>query len=151
MKRLFLCAANLLRSFATNSNATVAVEAAIFAPIFLVLTLGVTDLGAGMFVRMQINAATQAGATYAVLNSCGTTCLSGIEKVMNDAAGDSSFCGKATCTATITQPCVTPCVVTVSAANYPYTPILPVSSGKFSSSWTQKNQPISSTVTFRIL
>jgi Flp pilus assembly protein TadG len=151
MKRFLFCAraAKLLRSFARNSDATAAVEAAIFAPFFVTLMLGITDLGSGMFVRMQINAATQAGAHYAVLNSCGTTCASGIKTAMNDAVGDSSFCSKATCTATITQPCVTPCTVTVSA-NYPFTPILSISSGKFSSSWT-KTQTVSSTATVRIL
>jgi hypothetical protein len=112
------------------------------------LTLGVTDLGSGMFVRTQINAATQAGAIYAVINSCGTNCASSIKTVMNDAAGDSSFCSKATCTATITQPCTTPCTVTVSA-NYPFTPILPISTGKFSPSWT-KTETISAAVIVRV-
>jgi hypothetical protein len=114
------------------------------------LTLGVTDLGAGMFVRMQINAATQAGATYAVLNSCGPTCVSSIKTAMNDAAGDPSFCSnKATCTAVITQPCATPCTVTVSAS-YPFTPILPITTGMFSRSWTE-TETISSAIIVRIL
>jgi Flp pilus assembly protein TadG len=147
LRRLFHC-----------TRATAAVEAAIFAPIFLTLTLGVTDLGSGMFVRMTVNAATQAGATYAVIHSCGETCRSNIEAVMNDAAGDPSFCSglptKATCTAAITQPCATSCTVTVSAS-YPCNTankclILPVTTGMFSRSWTEP-QTISSTVTVRIL
>src|SRR5947208_4524937 len=57
------------------TRATAAVEAAIFAPIYLVLTLGVTDIGMGVFVRMSVNAATQAGALYAVVNyNTGKAC-----------------------------------------------------------------------------
>ena len=90
------------------TSATAAVEAAIFSPLFLVLTLGVTDLGSGMFVRMTVNAAAQSGAAYAVINSGSTcasltaACLSGIEKAMNDATGNSSFCTGSVCSASFT-------------------------------------------------
>ncbi len=115
-----------------NSDGSVAVETAIFTPIFLVMMLGVTDLGAGMFVRMQVNAAAQAGATYAVLNSsnpvCTTltsSCINGIEQTMNDASGNPSFCTSAVCTASIGG-CAdgSPKCIRVTA-NYPYTPLLP--------------------------
>ena len=88
---------NTLSRFFGCTTATAAVEAAIFAPIFLTLTLGVTDLGSGMFVQMQVNAAAQAGASYAVINygsvcaSLTTTCLNGIKAAINDAAGNPSF------------------------------------------------------------
>src|SRR4029453_14283816 len=98
----------MIRQLRRNSGGSVAVETAIFTPIFLVMMLGITDLGVGMFVRMQANAAAQAGATYAVLNSstpvCVTltsTCLGGIEQAMNDASGNSSFCTSAICAASI--------------------------------------------------
>jgi Flp pilus assembly protein TadG len=140
---------NTLHRFFKCTKATAAVEAAIFTPIFLTLTLGVTDLGSGMFVRMTVNAATQAGAAYAIKHSCGATCLTNIKTAMNDAVGDPTFCNgsprKATCTATITQPCNTPCVVTVSAS-YPFTPIL----ADAVYSWAQL-LTVSSTVTARIL
>src|SRR5262245_31395329 len=93
------------RRLSRNTDAAAAVEAAIFAPIFLALMLGVTDLGTGMFVQMTANAAAQAGAAYAVINSgsvCAsmtTACLSGIKTAMNDAAADSSFCTGSVCTA----------------------------------------------------
>jgi len=65
LRRLFPCA-----------RATAAVDAAIFLPIFLTLTLGVTDLGSRMFVRMTVNAAALAGAAYAVNNSgSGSVCV----------------------------------------------------------------------------
>ena len=97
------------------TRATAAVETAIFAPIYLMLTLGVTDLGMGIFVRMSVNAATQTGAIYAVVNAkvkgnaCEVTttnpaawvnssaCVAAIKAVMNDATGDSSFCTSSVC------------------------------------------------------
>jgi Flp pilus assembly protein TadG len=115
-----------------NLNGSVAIETAIFTPVFLVLMFGITDLGAGMFVRMQANAAAQAGATYGVINSsnpvCTTltaTCLDGIQQAMNDASGNPSFCTSATCTASI-QGCAdgSPKCIIVTA-DYPYTPLLP--------------------------
>jgi hypothetical protein len=149
-RRLFLC-----------TRAAAAVEAAIFAPLFLTLTLGITDLGTGMFVQMTVNAAAQAGAAYAVINSGSTcasltaTCLQNIQTAMNDAVGNSSFC-----TATAQNP--TPCPISFAScadpnggicfivpANYPFSPILPVTSGIFAHSWTQ-TQTYSSTVTVRV-
>ncbi len=142
----------MIRQLRRNSNGSVAVETAIFTPIFLVMMLGTTDLGTGMFVRMQVNAAVQAGATYAVLNSsnpvCTTltpTCLNGIKQAMNDASGNPSFCTSAVCTATIggcadgSPKCI------IVTATYPYTPILPDAVYTWASA-----QNYSSTVTVRI-
>jgi Flp pilus assembly protein TadG len=122
-----------LRRLFGNTDATAAIEAAIFAPIFLMFTLGITDLGSGMFVRMLVNGATQAGAVYAVINSgsssvCASltpTCLTGIKAAMNDASGNASFCTSSVCTASITG-CAdgSPKCITVSAS-YPFTPLLP--------------------------
>jgi hypothetical protein len=149
----------ILRRLFRNSDATAAVEAATFAPIFLTLTLGITDLGTGMFVGMTVNAATQAGATYAVINSgctptpctpvCASltsTCLSGIQKAMNDAVGNSSFCTGSVCTASFTS-CSDPNggVCFVVSANYPFSPILPDAVYSWAKSLTY-----SSTVTVRI-
>ena len=121
----------MIRGFRRKSDGSVAVETAIFTPI-LAMTLGIADLGGGMFVRMQVNAAAQAGATYAVLNSstpvCTTltsTCFSGIEQAMDAASGNSSFCTSAVCTALI-EKCAdgSPKCIIVTA-DYPYTPLLP--------------------------
>jgi len=57
----------MFRHLRRNSDGSVAAETAVFAPVFLVMMLGVADLGGGMFARMQVNAAAQAGAAYAVL------------------------------------------------------------------------------------
>jgi Flp pilus assembly protein TadG len=142
-----------LHRFTRNSLGSVAVETAIFAPVFLVMTLGITDLGTQMFVQMQANAAAQAGAAYAVINSGSTcktlsaTCLSGIQTAMNDATANSSYCTSTTCIASFTScadanggTCFT------ITANYSYTPILPDAAY----TWAGSPQTNSSTVTVRI-
>jgi Flp pilus assembly protein TadG len=136
----------IIKRFLFCARGTAAVEAAIFLPIFLSLTLGVTDLGSGMFVRMTANAAVQAGAAYAVINSCTSSCLANIKAAMNDAAGNPNpaFCTVATCTTSMTTPCVAPCVITISV-NYPYSPILPYAVY----AWAQP-MTVSSTATVRV-
>jgi TadE-like protein len=156
-----------LRRLLKSTEAIAAVEAAIFAPIFVVFTVGIADLGVGTFVGMQVNAAAQAGAAYAVINHnyctpapkctpvCATltsACISDVQTAMNDATGNSSFC-----TASAQNP--TPCPVSFNScadpnggicfivtANYPYSPIFP---GAIYS-WAQ-SQTYSSTVTVRFL
>jgi Flp pilus assembly protein TadG len=141
----------MLKQLGRNSDGSAAVEAAIFAPLFLVMMLGITDLGAGMFVNMTANAAAQAGAAYAVINTnsgCTTltaACLSGIKTAMNDAANDSSFCTGSVCLASIGA-CAdgSPKCISVTA-NYPYTPIL------YNAAYTwAATQTYSSTITVRI-
>jgi Flp pilus assembly protein TadG len=145
----------MFRHFFRCTRGTAAVEAAIFAPIYLTLTLGITDLGSGMFVRMQVNAAAQAGAAYAVINSnsggiCSSmtaACLSGIRQAMADAAGNPSFCTGSVCTASFTS-CAEAnggICYTVSA-NYPFKPILPDAVY----TWAQPAQTYSSTATVRV-
>lgn len=155
----------LLRDLLRCTRATAAVEAAIFAPIYLVLTLGVSDIGMSVFVRMSVNAATQAGALYAVVNSvkgkaCEVTtttpaawvnsgaCVAAIKAVMNDATGDPPFCAGSVCGTPTIGPCAelaSATCITVSAS-YPYTPLLPDAVY----SWAQSTTVIS-TSTIRIL
>jgi len=128
---------NMIRAFRRlfrSSDATAAVETAVCLPIYLVLTLGVTDVGTGMFVGMTVNAATQAGAAYAVIHypnsgacaSMTAACLSGIQQAMNDATGNPSFCTGSVCTATFTA-CPDPNggICFAVSANVPVSPILP--------------------------
>ena len=142
----------MLKQLCRNSDGTAAVETAIFAPLFLVMMLGVTDLGAGMFVKMTANAAAQAGAAYAAINTSSTcmtltaACLSAIETTMNNAAPNTPpFCTIATCLATIGE-CAdsSPKCISVTA-DYPYSPILPDAAYTWASA-----QEYSSTITLRI-
>ena len=156
----------LLKDLLRCTRATAAVEAAIFAPIFLILTLGITDIGMQAFVRMSINAATQAGVQYAVVGintgtgACKVTtarpaawvnsgaCIAAIKAVMNDATGDPSFCTGSVCGTPSIGACAdlaSATCITVSA-NYPYTPLLPDTAYSWAGSTT-----VTSTSTVRAL
>src|SRR5262249_29741237 len=118
--------------------------AAIFAPFFLILTFGVADLGMGMYVRMAINGATQAGAAYAVIHPNAS--LSSIQAAMNDSTGNPSFCSTATCSASVAT-CAdgAPKCIVVSTI-YEYTPLLP----DIVYSWAQSTI-VEYTITIRVL
>lgn len=117
----------LLKHVLRCTRATAAVEAAIFAPFFLLFTFGIADLGSAMYIRMAANAAAQAGAIYAVIHcstSTAAACLSGIEQAMDDATAYPSFCTGTVCSASMAA-CAdgSPKCIIVSAT-FPYTPIL---------------------------
>jgi Flp pilus assembly protein TadG len=140
------------------TKAAVAVEAAIFTPFFLLLTIGITDLGSAMFVGMQVDAAAQSGASYAVINFGSAAnpgvcysgpsgaCLSGITTAMDDAIGNSSFCTVSVCAASFTS-CADPNggICFAVSANYPFTPFLSDAVYSWATAMTY-----SSTVTVRI-
>jgi hypothetical protein len=146
LRRLFGC-----------TTATAAVEAAIFMPIFVTLSLGITDLGSVMFARMTVNAAAQAGAAYAVINSCATltpACSTGIKTAMNDATGGPSSGATAFCTANVCTPSISACAdgspkCIIVTASYTYAPTFPVAAGVYSQVWT-KSMTVSSTTTIRV-
>jgi hypothetical protein len=149
----------MIRQILHCTRATAAVEAAIFTPIFLLFTFGITDLGAKMFAFMQMNAATQSGAIYALVNSIpggiceapagknynAAGCLAGIKGAMNNAS-DASFCTTGVCTATI-QACAdgSPRCIKVEA-DYPYTPILPTTLYSWAGSVTVRATAIIRTI-----
>lgn len=66
-----------------NDRGAALLEAAIALPFVLILTVGIVDLGMGMYQAMVVNAAAQAGATYAVLNQGSTV---GDQILLNAAA-----------------------------------------------------------------
>jgi Flp pilus assembly protein TadG len=152
----------MIKRLLHNARGSAAVEFALFAPMALLLTLGVADLGTGMYMRMTINATTQAGAIYAVFNSgaspatCATlttSCSDNIKAAMNDASGDSSFCtSHATCTPSI-APCsddTTTTCVTVTA-DVPFSPLLPVTSLLYMATPWGASGTITATSTIRVL
>jgi hypothetical protein len=151
---------NTIRRLIGCAVGSAAVETAIFVPFFLLFTVGITDLGSVMFAGMTVNAATQAGAAYAIVNSgctpipctpvCATltsACVSGIKTAMNNAAADSSWCTTtATCTPISGCPDGSPKCITVSAT-LPYSPLLPDSAY----AWVQLLSTLSSSITVRVL
>jgi Flp pilus assembly protein TadG len=62
----------LLRSFLPNrgvgSDGIAATEFAMFAPMLVLAMIGVADLGMGVYRKMQVQNAAQAGAAYAMVN-----------------------------------------------------------------------------------
>jgi len=158
----------ILCRLARDTAATAAVETAIFLPIFLLFTLGITDLGAGMYRRTQVNATVQGGASFGITNinstmpicvppTMSTDCLNAIKDVMNNAFGivDQTvlFCSGSVCSAEFIQSTDPRCPATgggsatclTVSANLPYVPILPVATYAWATSMT-----ISSIATFRI-
>lgn len=128
INRIYL--SDTMKKIICNCDGTAALETAVVLPLFVVLTFGITDVGGGVFTRMSVNAASQAGASYAVSHYADTSppiSLAAIQTAMNQAAGSSSFCSPPTgsCTASVPSQCPpTPCVVTVTAS-HSWTPILP--------------------------
>jgi hypothetical protein len=104
-------------------------EAAMVAPLFLILTVGVTDLGTAMFEKMTVNAAAQSGAVYAVIHAgdiCATltpTCLSNIQTAMSDASGGLSINASPAPTITTCADGSPKCIVVT--ASYTFSTILP--------------------------
>jgi len=137
----------MIRHLLRCTRGTAVVEAAIFAPLFVIMTLGVTDIGSGMFFKMTVNAATQSGAAYALVNSGSgsvcqtltTSCASGIDTAINEAVGGLFTCTPSVCSKTFaacTDPAGGMCfVVTV---NYLPTnwPILPSAAYSWAQSMT---------------
>jgi Flp pilus assembly protein TadG len=150
---------NALRRLIGCAVGSAAVETAIFLPLFLLFTVGITDLGSVMFAGMTVNAATQAGAAYAIVNSgCTPTpctpvcasltsaCRSGIITAMNNAAANSSWCTTATCTPTISVcPDGSLKCIRVSAS-LPYSPLLPDSAY----AWVQSLTTLSAKIIVRV-
>jgi Flp pilus assembly protein TadG len=67
-----------------NDRGAALVEAAIALPFFIISTVGVVDLGTGMYEAMAVNAAAQTGAAYAVLNKGSTSAPSSLLRAAAD-------------------------------------------------------------------
>jgi Flp pilus assembly protein TadG len=124
--------------FMRNNTGAALVEAAIALPFFLILMVGIVDLGTGMYRAMSVNAATQAGAAYAVLNKGATSGSS----LLNAAADDLNIFPDVTQSISVG-------VVTVTAT-YPFTPLMWSTGLTAFLPWLPKTMNITSTATIRI-
>jgi Flp pilus assembly protein TadG len=125
-----------------NDRGAALIEAAITVPFFVILLVGIVDLGTGMYEAMGVNAAAQAGATYAVLNKGAT---SGDQSLLNAAADN------VTVTATpvsCTDPSGGFCVSV--QASYQFAPILYAPQLAKYAPWLTPSLTITSTATVRI-
>jgi len=78
---------------------TAAVEFGLFAPLFVLLLVGLTEIGFAMFGSMQVYSAVEAGALYAVKNGWSASGISNAVVNSTNVSGvaatpaPSQFCG----------------------------------------------------------
>ena len=109
----------LLARIAHADRGLAAVEFGLIAPVLIMLVLGLFDFGLAYRQQLNVNAAAEAGASYAVTNGFNATQIS--SAVTSSVAGIQSspapteFCGCPNATSGITQsssptpPCVVHC------------------------------------------
>jgi Flp pilus assembly protein TadG len=124
--------------FVRNSDGAALIEAAIALPFFLILMVGIVDLGAGMYDAMAVNAAAQAGAAYAVLNKGASSGSS----LLNAAADNLNISPDVTQSISVG-------VISVTAS-YPFTPLMWSTGLTALLPWLPKTMLITSTATIRI-
>jgi Flp pilus assembly protein TadG len=123
----------LLRSFLRNrgvgSDGIAATELAMFAPMLVLATIAVADLGMGIHRKMQVQNAAQAGAAYAMVNGFSASSITSSVLNATSFAGiavepaPTWFCGcpssvgttSASCNSTCADGTVAGVYVTVSA------------------------------------
>jgi Flp pilus assembly protein TadG len=127
----------MLRFMRNNSGAAL-VEAAVALPLFLILAVGIIDLGTGTYDAMAVNAAAQAGAAYAVLNKGASSGSS----LLNAAADNLNIYPDVTQSISVG-------VITVTAS-YQFTPLMWSAGLNTLLPWLPATMLITSTATIRI-
>src|SRR5947209_15321012 len=127
MQTLGLPRARLRVFFGATGEATAGVatvELAIIAPILVLALICTCDLGFGIYRRMQVESAAQAGAEYAVARGFSQDGITGAVTRATNFAGVSAnpapvqFCGCATASGVTTATCGVPCADTSNPATY---------------------------------
>jgi len=118
----------LHRSFfaraATNTSGAVAVEFGFMVPVFALMVVSITDIGLGVYRKMQVEDAAQAGVQYAIAHGFDTSAISGaVTSATNSSAITASpspvtFCGCATSSGLSTVDCGTTCPGGALAGTY---------------------------------
>jgi Flp pilus assembly protein TadG len=131
----------LQRAWFSGRSGAAAIELALVSPFLLILLTGIVEVGIAAYQAMQVQAAVQAGALYAVQN--GTSNLTAIGTAVVNATGTTgitatptpfTFCGCPTAAGVVSQTtdCTTVCTgniapghyITISAA-VPHSTLLP--------------------------
>jgi len=127
-----------MRRFVVATEGAALIEFSLFAPILLPMVICTMDLGFGIYRKMQVQHAAQAGAQYAIAHSWDASSISAAVTNATSFAGVSAspapnkFCGcpsstgitSVTCPATCDDGAVAGTYVTVSA-QATYTTIVP--------------------------
>jgi Flp pilus assembly protein TadG len=127
-----------LARFVEATTAVAAIEFAIVAPVLIVALVCTADLGLGIYHKMQVENAAQAGAQYAATNGYAASSISAAVTNTTGYSGISAtpapyqFCGCASDSGITTASCSTTCSGGFAAATYvtvsaqaTYTTILP--------------------------
>ncbi len=100
-----------VRRLAAETEGAALVELTIVAPMLLIMVVGTMDLGLGIYCKMQVEHAAQAGAQYAVVNGFSSanisTAVTGATTLAGVAASPapSEFCGCPSTTQVTTASC----------------------------------------------
>jgi Flp pilus assembly protein TadG len=128
MKNLTLIAGARLRAFFGSSDAatagTASIELAIIAPVIVLALIGTFDLGFGIYRRMQVESAAQAGAQYAIARGYSPDGVTRAVASATSYAGIMAnpapvqFCGCAAASGVTAAACGQPCPDGNGAATY---------------------------------
>jgi Flp pilus assembly protein TadG len=120
--------AGMLRRFFTraadDTSGVAAVELSIIAPLLTLMMISVTDIGLGVYRKMQVEDAAQVGAQYAMRNGFDANAISNaVASATNSSAITASpapvkFCGCATSSGVSTVSCGATCPGGAVAATY---------------------------------
>jgi Flp pilus assembly protein TadG len=118
----------LLRRFfaraARNTSGAVAVEFGFMVPVLALMVISVIDIGLGVYRKMQVEDAAQAGVQYAIVRGFDVNAISNaVTSATNSSAISASpapvtFCGCATGTRISTVTCGSTCPGGALAATY---------------------------------
>jgi Flp pilus assembly protein TadG len=136
----------LLARAARSTSGAAAIEFAIVVPVLTLMVIAVSDIGFGVYRKMQVEGAAQAGAEYAIRNGFDINAITNAVLSATNASTISAspsptqFCGCATGSSINSVSCGTPCpggalagtYVTVSAqmsynTTLTYPPVVPSS------------------------
>jgi Flp pilus assembly protein TadG len=117
-----------LAEFLTGSgrgiHGTAAIELAVLAPVLVAATVVTADLGMGIYRNMQVQAAAQAGAEYAVTHGFNASGITNAIAIATPLTGISAspaprqFCGCGSSTGIAETACDTACASGARAATY---------------------------------
>jgi Flp pilus assembly protein TadG len=105
-------------------DAVAAIEFAIIAPVLVLALICTADLGQGIYRKMQVENAAQAGAEYAVVHGFAASSISNAVTQATSFSGINSspapfqFCGCASDTGITTADCSSTCTGGVASGTY---------------------------------
>lgn len=109
---------------ARNTSGAVAIEFGFMVPVLTLMVISVTDIGLGLYRKLQVEDAAQAGVNYAIMHGFDVNAISSaVTSATNSSAVTASplplkFCGCATGSAITTVSCGMTCPGGALAGTY---------------------------------